>query len=449
MKFRYSLLVKYLGIVGLYFVLVPIALLLVNVAYYPQDEWQAAKYTTDEIEEQWHATAKKMPSLSSKQKIQLLTKLKRQYPEATLFWVDARGKTRFQLPEDASVRKTWNTSATVEFMKKSYDADPFTVVALLGEKGADGFMTIQMPRTYTEVKYDRDTNFSFAWLFFFNIGVVIGLFLFLSWLFFFRLRRRLLKLQAAMRTAEQTGVFTTVAVSGKDEIAELEYSFNRMAVELEESKVREQQEEQLRRELIANLSHDLRTPLTVLRGHAYALKQEQLSEEGKHSLVVIDDKIDYLGQLIDNLLSLSLLTAGKFPYHPQPTDVIALLRKIVASWYPILEEDGFEVDVQLPDESLTWEVDPQWFERIWNNLLQNVVRYAQKGKYVGISLLANERETCLLLEDRGPGIKRGSASKGAGIGLSIVTLMTREMAIDWHIESSETGTRCFLCKRVP
>lgn len=454
-KWRKSLLAQYLVVVVIFIGLVPLlnsAIIWGYRQFLDIEHGITPKYEYREVEETWHEAAKKMAGDSDAVREEKLKRLKEKYPEATVFWVDGEGVTRLKLPRDADVPDEWTAPMAVAFMKSSVLADPFTVVALLGEDEQDGFMTIQIPRSLFSAPAEQNMYSMLTPFvaFFVIVGLNVGLFVFLSWLFFSRIRRRLTTLQQAMREAEVTGDFVTVPVRKDDEIADLERSFNRMAEQLKESREREQAEEQLRRELIANLSHDLRTPLTVIRGHAYSLAQEDLSEKGTRSLAVIDDKIRYLGELIDNLLSFSLLTAGKYPYRPERLDVVRLLRAITASWYPLLERESFDVEVKLPELEIFWEVDKQWFQRIWDNLFQNALRYAKEGKYVGVSVQVGNERTCLTLEDRGPGLENTrTASKGAGIGLSIVSLMAETMDLKWHIESSEQGTRCFLCKDSP
>lgn len=452
MKFRRSLLVQYLGVLGLFILLAPILNLLivfVYVIYIPLDfsPQYEPKYTFHEVKETWHQAAENMTPLSDEKKADKLTQLKTKYPESTMFWVDRAGGTRLKLPQSADVPDAWTAPMVVQFMKESVDADPYTVVALLGEKRDDGFIVLQLPRSEFTVPIDPVSTFLTPTVtFFVVVGLNIGLFIFMSWLYFYRIRKRLTMLQSVMQGVEETGNFEMVPVRKDDEVADLERSFNQMSQQLMESREREQAEEQLRRELIANLSHDLRTPLTVIRGHAYSLGQESLSEKGAQSLAVIDDKIRYLGQLIENLLSFSLLTAGKYPYQPEQVDVVRELRTITASWYPVLENEGFEVDVRLSEQTIYWQLDKQWFQRIWDNLFQNVLRYAKEGRYVGISVENNADRTCLVLQDRGPGIGKQATSKGAGIGLSIVALMAKEMNLKWYVRSSETGTTCFICQ---
>ena len=94
------------------------------------------------------------------------------------------------------------------------------------------------------------------------------------------------------------------------------------------------------------------------------------------------------------------------------------------------------IEVDLPERQLLWEVDPQWFRRILDNLFQNIYRHAESGRFVAVRI---ENET-VVIEDHGPGMKEKSSRKGVGVGLSIVSLMLKEMALEWEIETGEKGT---------
>ena len=237
------------------------------------------------------------------------------------------------------------------------------------------------------------------------------------------------------------GIPVPLDVKKQDEIGQLEESFNRMVHQLEESRKREKEEEELRRQLIANLSHDLRTPLTTIRGHAYRLNKEPLSEKGRQSLEIVDQKVEYLGQLTENLLSYTLLSAGKYPFHPKKSNVIQLMKKSCAAWYPVFENEGFEIELEIPDNAIYWDVDVQWFERILDNLFQNILRHANMGKWISVRVEISHGQSVMIIEDKGLGMGRESTEKGAGIGLSIVSLMLKEMKIKWEIDSTEQGTQ--------
>ena len=213
-----------------------------------------------------------------------------------------------------------------------------------------------------------------------------------------------------------------------------------MVEALQQSRLKEAEEEQFRRKLIADLSHDLRTPLTTMRAQIDSLKEEVVSVKGYQTMLLIDEKINYVAELIENLLSYSLISAKKYPYHPERTDMTRLMRKLVASWYDILDEKGFEVDIVIPEKQLFWNIDKNWFQRMIDNVIQNVVRHADGGKFIGIYI--DHGEKTITVVDHGPGFQYvHSPNKGAGIGLSIIAVMAKEMEIEWDIDSDDMGAR--------
>lgn len=450
MKFRHSLLAKYLLIImiglAIWPLVMPITLILYNA---PMLLTQNDKHENieniyahgDEIEKMWHQEAEKLSGASSETINKQLQQLAAKYTKANIFWVDQAGTTQLRIPESLPLPDKWDTTETIQFMKKSYDRDPFTTVALIGKDSKQGFMVLQIPRSLMVADNGYINTGLLSGIFL----IILGLFVFVSWLFFMKIRKRLVRLQTAMSVVDETGIPAPVVVKKRDEIAQLETSFNHMIHELTDSRKREQEEEELRKQLIANLSHDLRTPLTTIRGHAYSLRKEQtVSIKGKESLDIIENKADYLTQLIENLLSYTLLSAGKYPLNMVKVDVLRTVRTAAASWYPVFEKDDFEINVQLSDTALYWIVDELWLTRILDNLFQNIMRHARAGKYVGIRTVQHEGHIAVVIEDKGPGMRATSGDKGAGIGLTIIALMVKEMKLEWEIASTEEGTSVYL-----
>lgn len=440
-RLKHSLLSKYLMIVLGAITLMPVSVIVVTLLISPLRDTihppPSQLYNGVDLAEMWHAEARQLSAADPERIDDKLMAIQADYPESTVFWVDAEGTLQHQRPEDLGVPAQWSATYTVDFMKQSFDSDPFTSVAFIGADKQEGFMVFRVPRSFLD--RDEPSGASYDVLYFGGVLLILALFLFISWVFFYRIRKRLLRLQHAMHTPDETGVPLRTQVENEDEIGKLERAFNRMIDQLEQGRIREQEEEALRRQLIANLSHDLRTPLTTIRGHAHRLQQEGLTPEGKASLELMDRKIAYLDQLIDNLLSYTLLSAGKYPYHPTAVDMSRLARNVMASWYPVFEKEGFEIELDVPDRAIRWTVDAGWMERVLDNLLQNVMRHAEQGRYIAISLL--EADGALVLEDRGPGMNSDSSGKGAGIGLTIVSLMLEEMGLAWDVNTSEKGTQ--------
>lgn len=440
-KFRHSLLARYLLLIFAALMFIPIAFPTFTVIWYSfEKDNETATINGEGLEKLWHQEARGLNNASAEEIKKRFSLMKNRYPESTMFWVDHLGDLQTSLPERSDIPSNWSATYTVEFMKKSYDGDPFTTVAFIGEDQNNGFIVFQIPRDELDSSVDSLMS-RYYYLFYAGLLVLFALFIFISWLLFYRMRKRLLRLGKTMDQQEADGIPKQIAVSKMDEIGQLEQSFNNMIDKLEESRDRQQEEESLRRQLIANLSHDLRTPLTTLRGHLYTLQKESLSKQGQDSLQLIDHKITYLGQLIDNLLSYTLLTTGKYPNKPEAISIFRAVRITVASWYPTFEKGGFHMDIELPEkEDIIWELDASWLERVLDNIFQNVVRHAKAGGYIGIKGKRTKQGFELDIIDHGPGFTKESENKGAGIGMAIISLMLKEMNLQWEMETDEEGT---------
>lgn len=246
-------------------------------------------------------------------------------------------------------------------------------------------------------------------------------------------------------TVNREGGIPSGVISGKnDEIGRLEQAFNTMSSELKIMRENERQEEELRQQLVANLSHDLRTPLTVIRQHVHTLLNTSPSEPYHGSLRIINGKLDDIGKLMDNLLSYALLSAGKYPMDIKGSDITEELRNAVADWYPVFEEEGLDIEIDLQEQPITWRIDPFWFRIIVDNLFQNVIRHAKSGRYIGIFCCMKDGIIVVGIRDHGPGMAYRSDAKGAEIGLSIVALMIKDMSLHWMIDSDSSGTTVYI-----
>jgi signal transduction histidine kinase len=497
MRFRQTLLSRYMFIILFAFCFVPIIFPVSSVLYIiigshmdkPSDY---LKYgNSSQMETMWHREASKL-SPANPEAIELrLHELKQSYPEASIFWVNQEGALRLQLPVQEQLPLKWSATDAIQFMKTHVNGDPFTVVAFIGDPaaGPSGFMTLQLPRSIIEISrpIGTDTPYYIAFIF-----LMFVFFIALSLLFFRSIRRRLLRLQAAMAIQSENGLPVPIVVTRQDEIGQLEESFNQMIGQLVASREREQAETELRKQLIANLSHDLRTPLTIMNSHIYTLRNEPLSASAKIAIGQIEHKISSIDGLMDNLLAYTLMTSGRYPLKLEPVDMLRLVRESAAAWYPLWEQAGIVPDIELPEEPVLWMLDKQGFRRVLDNLFQNIVRHAQEGQYIGISTICSDareqfeggadirqpslpatntrkldeqaslkdgsrrhNRVMLVISDRGPGIASGkggqgadSASgksgKGAGIGLAIVDYLVQEMGLVSEISSSEHGTRFLL-----
>jgi signal transduction histidine kinase len=177
-----------------------------------------------------------------------------------------------------------------------------------------------------------------------------------------------------------------------------------------------------------------------LRGHVTRLNKEAVSLEGQNSLTEMNHTITRVGDLMDDLLSYTLLTSGKHPFVPISTDIGRLVRASVAAWYPVFEEKEIQIDVDLPaEETFYWEADPQWMTRVLDNLFQNILRHAAEGEYANIVVDVVKEQ--IIVADKGPGMDNFSYERGAGIGLSASNYMLQKMKLKADFTSNENGTK--------
>ncbi|MGG6313345.1 ATP-binding protein [Paenibacillus macerans] len=452
-RLRKSLLTRYVLILAMALVFIPVLIPVsflaswgVNLLLNPHQAWQTSRpYGSGlDIETAWHKAAAGLRDATPEVIDAKLKELKRRYPDAALYWVDSAGQTRLQLPEQETVPPQWTLEGTIAFMKKRVDADPFTVVAFIGgdERAKQGFMVLELPRKLMVIVDENRSNDSRFYGVF--LAIMLGAFVLLSYWFFSDIRKRLLRLEAGMTRTGPDGLPTPIQEGRPDEIGRLEQAFNHMVYEMGGSRRREREEEELRKSLISHLSHDLRTPLTVLGSHLYSLRQELLTEQGKQSLTLMETKIVDLSGLMDHLLSYNLLSSGRYAMSPERLDVLRVVRESAAAWYPVWEKAGINPDIELPEQPLYLNIDAQGFRRVLDNLFQNLVRHAGAGGYVGITVQHRAGAAALVISDRGPGMQAVSAAAGSGLGLQIVDLLLREMGLVRAVESTDAGTKVYI-----
>ncbi len=249
--------------------------------------------------------------------------------------------------------------------------------------------------------------------------------------------RRLDRLEATSR-AIAAGDFTVRApVDGNDDVARLGGALNDMAVQLDASRRRE-------RDFLMSVGHDLRTPLTTLRGYAEALDTGEVDAADLPRVgAVLHRQTDRLSRLVDDLTLLARLEAREFSLRPERVELTAHVRGVIDAHRPRADELGVGMRTEL-DEVGTAIVDPDRAGQILENLLSNALRYTPEGGAVTISLLDEVDKVVLAVADTGPGIDpedlprvferlyvaqryRPIRPEGSGLGLAIVNELTTAM----------------------
>ncbi len=236
-------------------------------------------------------------------------------------------------------------------------------------------------------------------------------------------------LQALRAAAQRIGagdLASRVPVTSHDEIGELAGQFNEMAASLEHDHA-------LRRRMMADIAHELRTPLAVIRAQIEAL-QDGVFGLTVDNLTPLHDQTLLLGRLVNDLRDLALAEAGQLALERTPLDVAALASRAVNAFMPRAQERGVMLHTDLPDDLPTLVADGQRLEQVLGNLLTNALRHTPGGGSVTVSARVEGDALALVVADTGSGIAseelehlfdreyraQRAREGGAGLGLAIV-----------------------------
>jgi two-component system, OmpR family, sensor histidine kinase BaeS len=209
------------------------------------------------------------------------------------------------------------------------------------------------------------------------------------------LTRPIRELTAATRAMAGGALGRQVTVHADDELGELATAFNQMSSDLARAS-------QLRKQMTADIAHDLRNPLSILRGYTEGLQDGRI--QGSPQLyAIMHSEVRHLGHLIDDLRTLSLADAGELPLQRRAIDPKALLERTALAYLLPAQENGVAVRVEAPDDLPSISVDGERFTQVLNNLVTNALRHTAQGEVV-LGATAVDDRVALSVRDSGEGI---------------------------------------------
>ncbi|WP_199432466.1 MtrAB system histidine kinase MtrB [Qaidamihabitans albus] len=199
-------------------------------------------------------------------------------------------------------------------------------------------------------------------------------------------------------------------VVGEDDLAKLAVSYNEMAASIQRQIRQLEEFGQLQRRFTSDVSHELRTPLTTVRMAADVLhaSREQFPAGLARSTELLVDELDRFETLLRDLLEISRLDAGVEELSPEVVDVRPVAERAVEQVSVIAGSAGSTIELDVPEEEVTAEVDARRVERILRNLLANAVDHSE-GTPVRLQLAANDHAIALTVRDFGIGLRPGEA----------------------------------------
>lgn len=235
---------------------------------------------------------------------------------------------------------------------------------------------------------------------------------------------------------------------------------NRMLLDRQKVKIDYRKQELSSKKMLANISHDIKTPLTVILGY---LEIMRIGREDDESLQKVEAKAKQVMELINAFFTLAKLEAGDMRMERTKVNLSELCRENVLGFYELLLQKEFTVDISIPEDNLFVWGDRDSIDRILTNLLSNAIRYGSDGKYIGIALRSEGRFVYIDVADKGKGIDKAFAAsvferlytmedsrnrqiQGNGLGLTIAKNLAQQMGGDVLLESEPHVRTVFTVK---
>lgn len=243
--------------------------------------------------------------------------------------------------------------------------------------------------------------------------------------------------------------------------APLVYALNTLIASYEDRLARARRAEENDRELMTGLAHDLRTPLTTLIGYQDAVHRGDVTGAAREEYLAAARRRAYdLKACLEQLFDWFRLHSGEFPLNPVRAEAVEMTRGLLAGWVPLLEEQGMDYCLDIPEGPFWVCLDPDGYARVLNNLLQNGLAHSRASR-LRVTVGQKGGELQVTVADNGVGIPRADldrifdrlyrcdpsrSTKGSGLGLSIVRELVTRMGGRITVQSAPgQGTLFLLC----
>ena len=233
-------------------------------------------------------------------------------------------------------------------------------------------------------------------------------------------------------------------------LIELATQINRMLEDRQKVKVEYRRTEMASKKMLSNISHDIKTPMTVILGYLEIMRLN--GTQSNEMLQKIESTARRVMGLITQFFTLAKLEAGDIDMPLERLNANEACRENILDFYELLSQKDFQVELDIPDQALYANANKDALQRIMFNLISNAIRYGGDGKYLGMFLRADQAHIYIDIVDRGRGIEkefaasvfdrlftmedsRNSAMQGNGLGLTIAKNLALQLGGDITLES--------------
>lgn len=229
---------------------------------------------------------------------------------------------------------------------------------------------------------------------------------------------------------------------------------NRLLLDRQKIKSDFRRQENSSKKMLSNISHDIKTPLTVILGYLEIMRLNHADDE---TLQKVEAKAGQVMELINEFFTLAKLEAGDTNIETGKINISELCRESILSFYDILRGKDFVVDISIPENNIFVQGEKGAIDRILSNLISNAVHYGSGGKYIGLTLRESENHVYIDVTDKGKGIEkefaisvferlytmedsRNREIQGNGLGLTIAKNLANQLGGDILLDS-EPGVK--------
>lgn len=283
------------------------------------------------------------------------------------------------------------------------------------------------------------------------IGGLLGLVLYQRFTYGAGIRAGLTEISRKLETIIDTDSGERIMVFTENrELMELTAQMNRLLENHQKMKAGTRRAEAASRKMLANVSHDLKTPMTVILGY---LEIMRLGGEGADEMLKkTEQKAQNVVEMMNQFFTLAKLESGDWNLELGQVDIVEICREGILDFYEILTGSGFQVEIDLPETAVYAWGDKEAIQRILSNLISNVIRYGKDGNYLGVSLRTDGENVYIDVADKGKGIEKSFADsvferlftmedsrsrdiQGNGLGLTIAKNLAVQQGGDLTLES--------------
>lgn len=251
------------------------------------------------------------------------------------------------------------------------------------------------------------------------------------------------------------------------EIQSVTIVINRLLEQFFCEQIKHKKSEESLMRMITNISHDFRTPLTVLKGYTEILQEKaktaEIPREMNHIIIKLFQKTQESVRMVTQFFEMAKLNSGDTIFNIQQINICSLCGEVIMEYFDLLTEQGYRVDISMPKSPIYIETDKNACIRILKNLIDNAIKYGGKGDFLGLKIQDIGENVTVCLEDHGPGIderekelifnrrymqeKNGKQSfQSSGLGLSISKDLAMHIDAEIQVDSEAWKKTIFTIK---